>query len=78
MMRFIKTWITELKSDIKYYWDQKTASRSNRETWTADWKESKERIILNWKKSIFLNRQHINEDKKQEIEQQKHKIIHDC
>jgi len=44
----------------------------------TDWKESKDEIILNWEKSIFSNKQHTNEDKKQEIEQQKHRIIQDC
>ena len=77
-MRFIKTWITELKSDIKYYWDQKTASRSNRETWKTDWKENEDDIILDWRNNIFLSKQHTNKDKKQEIRQQKHRIIHDC
>jgi len=68
MTRSAETWITELKSNIKYHWDQKTALRSNRETWMTDWKESKDEIILNLKKSIFLNEQYMNEDAKQEVE----------
>jgi len=68
MKRFTKTWITESESDIEYYWDQETASRSDEETWKADWKENKNKIILSWKKNISLNRQHTNKDKKQEIE----------
>jgi len=68
MMRFTETWIMKLKSDTEYHWNQKTASKSNRETWTADWKENKDEVISNWRKNIFLNEQHINKDKKQEIE----------
>jgi len=75
MTRFTETWITELKSNIEYCWNQETALRSNRETWMTGWKESKDEIILSWRRSISLNRQHINKDKKQEIEQQKHRII---
>ncbi len=44
----------------------------------TDWKEYKDEIILSWKKSIYLNKQHINKDKKQETRQQEHRIIYDC
>jgi len=78
MMRFTKTWIIKLKSNIEYHWNQETALRSNEETWKTDWKENEDEVILSWRKNIFLNEQHTNKDKKQEIEQQKHRIIHDC
>jgi len=68
MMRFTETWITKLESNIEYCWNQETALRSNEETWEADWKESKDEIILSWRKSIFLNKQHTDKDEKQEIE----------
>jgi len=77
-MRFTKTWIMKSESDIKYCWNQKTALRSEKETWEADWKENEDKIILSWRKNISLNKQHANEDKKQEIKQQEHRIIHDC
>jgi len=44
----------------------------------TDWKENKDEIISDWKKSIFSNEQHTNKDEKQETEQQEHRIIHDC
>ncbi len=78
MTRFIKIWITKSESDTEYHWDQETALRSNRETWKAGWKENKDEIILDWRKSIFLNKQYINKEKKQEIRQQKYRIIYDC
>jgi len=42
------------------------------------WKENEDEIILSWKKSISLNKQHINKDEKQETRQQEHRIIYDC
>ena len=68
MMKFTKIWITESENNIEYCWDQETALRFNEETWKTDWKENEDEIILSWKKSIYLNKQHINKDKKQEIE----------
>jgi len=69
MTRFTKTWIVKSESNIEYCWDQETASRFNEETWEADWKRNEDEIILNWEKDIFLNRQHMNKDEEQEIEQ---------
>jgi len=77
-MRFTETQITKLKSNIEYCWNQETALRFNEETWKRDWVENEDEIILNWKENIFLNEQHINENEKQEIEQQKHRIIYNC
>jgi len=76
-MRFTKTWIIESESNTKYCWDQETALRSNRETWKTDWKENENEVILDWRNNMFLSKQHTNKDKKQEIRQQKHRIIHD-
>jgi len=42
--------------------------RSNEQTWKTDWKKNEDEIILSWKKNIFLNEQHTDKDKKQEIE----------
>jgi len=78
MMRFTETQIVKLESDIEYCQNQKTASRFNRETWRAEEKENRIWIILSWRENIFLNEQHINEDKKQEVEQQEHRTIQDC
>ena len=75
MMRFIETWITKLESDIEYCWNQKTASEFNEETWETEEKRNRIWIILSWEENIFLNRQHINENEKQKIEQQEHRII---
>jgi len=78
MMRFTETWITELKNNIEYYWNQETALRSNKETQRTEEKRHRIWIILSWRKDIFSNWQHVNKDKKQEIEQQKHRIIQNC
>jgi len=40
-MRFTETWITELKSNIEYYWNQETALRSNEETQRTEEKRHK-------------------------------------
>jgi len=77
-MRFIKTWITKSESDTEYCWNKETALRSDEETWRTEEKRHRIQIILSWRKSISLNRQHMNEDEKQEIEKQKHRIIQDC
>ncbi len=55
-MRFTKTWITELKSDIKHCWDQETALRFNEETCKTEEKRNRILIILDWEEDIFLNR----------------------
>jgi hypothetical protein len=52
MMRFMKSWITESISDLKYHWDEETASRSNEKTWQTD-RKKKERDHFKLKKSIF-------------------------
>jgi len=62
-MRFTEIWIMKLESDIEYYWNQETALRLNEEAWKTDWKENEDEIILNWRKNIFLNRQHTDKDK---------------
>ena len=65
----------KLKNNIKHHWNQKTALRFNEETWKRDWKKNRSEVILNWKKSLFLNKQYLNKNKKQEIQQQEYRII---
>jgi molybdenum cofactor biosynthesis enzyme MoaA len=51
----------KVKSNFKHCQNQETASRSNEKTWQTDRKENRSKIILDWRRNIFLNKQHLNE-----------------
>jgi len=67
--------ITKLKSNIKHCRDQEVAQRSDKQDSATEETDDRDKIFHDWRKSLFKNRQHSYKVKKQEIEQQKHKII---
>ncbi len=75
MTRTVSMQITKSKSNIKHCRDQETAQRSDEQNSAANRTNNRDKIFCDWKKSLSENKQHLCKAKKQEVEQQKHKII---
>ena len=71
----MSTQITKPKSNIKHCEDQEVAQRFSKQDSATDRTNNRDKIFCDWKKSLSENKQHLCKAKKQEVEQQKHKII---
>jgi len=75
MTRTASTQITKPESNTKHCKDQEVAQRSDKQDSTTEKTNNRSKIFCDWRKSLFKNKQHSCETKKQEVEQQKHKTV---
>ncbi len=75
MTRITSTQITKSKSNTRHCENQEVAQRSDKQNSAIKKMNNKDETFCDWRKSLSKNKQHSCKMKKQEIEQQKHKII---
>ncbi len=75
MTRTTSAQITKSKDNIKYCRDQEVAQRSDKQDSATKETNNRGKTFCDWRKSLSKNKQHSCKAKKQEVEQQEHKII---
>ncbi len=75
MTRTASAQITKPKDNIKYCRDQEVAQRSDKQDSATKKTNDRGKTFCGWRESLSKNRQHSYKTKKQEVNQQEHKIV---